>query len=101
MRILFKDMKHARVETVSGTFLGHMHDAVIDIGTHGVMQYHVKSPLVSRHQEYLVHPQQIVSVTPERIVVTDSVESTKDVTAKSKPAVASDPLSARHEQSSV
>lgn len=67
---------HLPVRTRSGKSLGQVVNVEIDPRTHGVTKYHVKPSrlvpdLVS--SPLLIHPDQVVQITAEAMVVDDAV----------------------------
>ncbi len=85
MRIDSKILKHLDVETVSGEMLGHIYDFEIEIDGQIIIQYKVKSSLISR-TEYLIGRDQIVKFTPNKIIVDDAVAIDKKIGLQKKTA---------------
>lgn len=71
MRESYKQLKKKMVVTVSGDELGTVKDVIIDIDTHTVVQYLVRSRF--NRQEYTVNKHQVVRIEPETMVVYDTV----------------------------
>jgi len=57
--------------------LGNVHDLILDVDTHGVLQYEV-SPSMLSTKTYAVNQEQVVSITSEKMVVKDAVVSQKE-----------------------
>lgn len=95
MRESLKQLKKKVVETVSGTELGTIKDVVIDIDTHGIVQYDVSSRF-GRH-EYTVHRNQIVRIEEEKIVVYDTVMPLTDEQETPPIPSAPEPVAMREE----
>lgn len=76
MRLSFKKIKQASVETVSGVKLGHVSDIIFEIDGQLIVQYIVKhSMLISK--EYTISRDQIVRFEDKKIIVDDNVEKAK------------------------
>ncbi len=71
--ISLKKLLHLPVETESGTKLGTIAGAEIDVEQHVVMRYVVKSSALPKPlaNELLISPSQVISVTKEKMVVED------------------------------
>ncbi|MEK7623866.1 MAG: PRC-barrel domain-containing protein [Patescibacteria group bacterium] len=95
MRITLKQIKSLPVETASGTALGHVHDLVIDIDTHFIVQYEVHSSLLSGHRSYLINREQVLSVTKEKIVVADTAATENAKPASGKAGIQPEPIAMR------
>ncbi|MFH0857312.1 MAG: PRC-barrel domain-containing protein [Candidatus Magasanikbacteria bacterium] len=72
MRISYKQLKRLRVETKSGTYLGHVNDIVLDVDAQNIVQYFVKGPVLSA-KEFLVSRDQVYEIGEEKMLVYDSV----------------------------
>ena len=72
MRISYSQLKKLTVETVSGDMLGHVGDIVLDGEEHAVVQYEVKSSMLST-KKYMIARGQVVSITAEKMIVKDAV----------------------------
>ena len=64
-------LKKLRVETVLGTYLGHVQDVEFDTESHLVVRYVVKK--WGNSQVYLIHRNQVVRVEEKRMIVEDVV----------------------------
>ena len=78
MRLSLKQVKKMNVETVSHKVLGSVVDVILDVENHVVVQYCVKSGVISGHQ-YLIHPRQIVRFEKNKMIVEDSVVGTTEL----------------------
>ena len=87
MLINLHNLLHLPVFTESGTKLGKIHDLNLDIESHYVNSYIVRSSLISK--THLIKPIQIISVGKEKIIVKDAVikEIEKKQVKKAKPTV--------------
>ena len=72
MRISYSQLKKVMVETESGDMLGHIGDIVLDGEEHAVIQYEVKSSMLST-KKYMIARGQVVSMTTEKMIVKDAV----------------------------
>jgi sporulation protein YlmC with PRC-barrel domain len=72
MRLSYKQLKSLKVETKSGTMLGHIADIVFDADMQSIVQYKVKGPVLST-KEFLVSRDQVYSFSEEKVVVYDTV----------------------------
>lgn len=72
MRITFKQLKQLLVETKSGKKLGHVCDVVFEIDGQLVAQYEVSPSLLSG-KKYLISRDQVMSISAEKMVVSDGV----------------------------
>ena len=97
MRIEYSQLKKLKVETVSGTVLGYVNDIIIDVNTHSILQYKVKSSVL-RTKEYLIHKNQVVSIKEDKVVVEDNVEKeAKKVNAGVGGRAKAEPIAMREE----
>lgn len=73
MLINFKQLKRLPVETESGQRMGAISDVILDIDSHNVRQYEVKSGGLQRvfEKELLISPSQIISISKDKIIVMD------------------------------
>lgn len=76
MKVLGKDLHHLPVETQSGQKLGRIVDFEVDVESHLILTYLVRpsrlsNPLVQ--SELRIDRAQVVALTPERMVVQDSI----------------------------
>ncbi|PIR03139.1 MAG: hypothetical protein COV60_01910 [Candidatus Magasanikbacteria bacterium CG11_big_fil_rev_8_21_14_0_20_43_7] len=77
MRITYSQLKKLPVETRSGEVLGHVGDIVFDIDGQQVLQYEVKSSMLST-KKYMVGREQVVSITEKKMIVEDAVVGQKE-----------------------
>lgn len=80
MLILQQQLMQLPVVTESGEKLGTVHDLEIDVESHTVRQY-IVSRFLGR-DVYSISPQQIKSITAEKIVVDDTVTKVKSNSAE-------------------
>ena len=86
MKINFKKLHELPVETESGLLLGNIDDCELDIENHNVVKYLVvHRKLLTKGQELLVSPNQIVSITTEKVIVQDNVEAEQIKQSIKKP----------------
>lgn len=72
MRITYKQLKKLPVETKSGKMLGHVCDVVFEIDGQLVAQYEVSPSLLSG-KKYLISREQVLSISAEKMIVSDGV----------------------------
>ena len=72
MRLSYKQLKNLKVETKSGTMLGHIADIIFDTNLQSIVQYKVKGPVLST-KEFLVSRDQVYSFSEGKMVVYDTV----------------------------
>lgn len=72
MRLSLKQLRALHVETVSGASLGHVHELVFEIDGQLIVQYAVRSSLLS-NKEYLIGRDQIVRFEEKKMIVDDAV----------------------------
>ena len=80
------DVLHVPVYTQLGTYLGRVSSFDVDVVTHQITSYHVRTGLIKGlwYQELLIAPRQVISLTEEKMVVED--------TAIPAPAIAAQPV---------
>lgn len=73
MRISSEDLLNLPVESQSGQRLGRISGFDVDTESHRVMRYYVKTGLIRGlwHQQLLIDPVQVVSISKEKMVVED------------------------------
>ncbi len=93
MRFSLKQLQRARVETISGTFLGHVSDVIFDTEGQTILQYAVKS-IRWVGTTLLIGREQIIRFETNRLLVDDSVanEQQKPVVNKTKRGIAPEPV---------
>ena len=74
MRLDLKHLKHLVVETQSGAMLGHIHDVIVETDGQLILQYAVKSSLLSS-KEYLIHREQVARFEASKMIVVDGAGS--------------------------
>lgn len=72
MRISYSHLRKLSVETKTGKILGHVCDLVLDIDGYDIVQYEVKSYILST-KKYIIDRKQVISITTEKIIVDDAV----------------------------
>ncbi len=72
MRISYSQLKKLSVETKSGDVLGHVGDVILDVDDQRVLQYEVKSSMLST-KKYMIGRDQVLSITAEKMIVEDAV----------------------------
>lgn len=68
----YSQLKKLSVETKSGEVLGHVGDLVMDVDGHTIVQYEVKSSMLST-KKYMISREQVISITEEKMIVEDAV----------------------------
>ena len=85
MLIKYDHLTDLPVFTKSGVKLGKIFDLEIDIDSHAVFQYIVRTSFVSRIS-YLIKPAQVLSIDEKRLVVDDGViKETKEEARRGLP----------------
>ena len=72
----FKQLKSLLVETASGTPLGRVNDAIVELDGQIIAQYVVKSSRLSS-KELLVHHDQVIRFETNKMVVDDALASVR------------------------
>ena len=72
MRIDSRKLTGLTVATESGEILGKVLSFDVDVDSHAIVGYHVGPGGWSRTERFLIAPAQVVSVTAERMTVSDS-----------------------------
>jgi sporulation protein YlmC with PRC-barrel domain len=80
MRIDSRKLTGLPVVTETGQALGKVLAFDVDVEAHAVMGYHV-GPSWPRGEKYLVSPAQVVSITAERMTVTDTTVRANETSA--------------------
>ena len=75
MQISSSDLINLPVYTQLGAHLGRIAAIDIDIETHAITHYHVRTGLIRGlwHQHLLIHPTQVISINAQKMVVDDTV----------------------------
>lgn len=75
MRISSDDLLNLPVESQSGQHLGRINGFDVDADSHRVTRYYVRTGLIKGlwHQQLLIDPVQVISISKERMVVEDGV----------------------------
>lgn len=88
MLISFNKLKKLPVQTESGAGLGAVADLLIDTDARQISKFQVeKKKLIQSAEQYLIAPEQITSITDERIIVADNVAE-QEAREQEKPLVA-------------
>lgn len=90
MKILSSDLINLPVYTQGGQHLGRVTAFEVDIDGHTITTYHVKTGLIKGlwHQELLINPSQVISISLEKMVVEDSVTKAPEVDLENARVVA-------------
>ncbi|MBI2051114.1 MAG: PRC-barrel domain-containing protein [Parcubacteria group bacterium] len=102
MLIDIKGILGLPVETQSGTHLGKVEAVVVEIETQALYQYQVKPAGISHLFDtagLLIHRDQVISITKEKMVVEDSVRAAvqaSEALAKNKPQLGAVEAITRH-----
>ena len=72
MRISYSQLRKLSVETKSGEVLGHVGDVVFDLDGQLVVQYEVRSSILST-KKYTISREQVLSITDKKMLVDDAV----------------------------
>lgn len=74
MRISSEDLLNLPVESQAGQRLGRISSVDVDTDSHLITHYHVKTGLIKGlwHQQLLISPAQVVSISKEKMVVEDN-----------------------------
>lgn len=82
-----QDILHLPVYTKSGDHLGKVTDVNIDPDDLRIVQLIVKSgvalPIVS--DEYVIHRQQVIAVSEDKIIVDDAAAKSAEMAASARP----------------
>ena len=76
MQLTFGQLKNLPVYTDSGDLLGKIEEVEIDLKTHQIIKYQVKSQEIIKRLttgNLLISPSQIISLTDKKMVVEDSI----------------------------
>lgn len=91
MIIKWQNLINLPVETESGNSLGHVSGVDVDIESHSIKNYRVKSKGIIKgllNDELLISPAQVISIDRDKMVVYDSAVSEKSLRAKKMIRVA-------------
>ena len=88
MKISSTDLLNLAVYTQQGQHLGRVASMDIDLDSHMVRHYHVRTGVIKWlwHHELLVARQQVISISKEKMVVEDSLSTKKQPASKAKLA---------------
>lgn len=78
MLINLQKLMKLPVVTESGTKLGKIHDVKIDVESHVILEYLIKS-FLSVKQTYIIRPIHVKMITAEKMVVYDAVVKSKEL----------------------
>ena len=86
MRLSLKKLKQLDVETVSGSKLGHVSDVIFETSGQMVVQYIVKSSILS-NREYTISRDQVLRFEEDKMIVEDGIvkDELKEEKNKNKP----------------
>jgi len=81
MKIFSSDLINLPVYSESGQHLGRIDSFEIDVETHLILEYHIRTGLIKGlwHQQLIINRSQVISISKARMVVEDNVSK--------KPAV--------------
>ena len=90
MRISSSDLINLPVETQSGAHLGRVSSFDIDLDSHKIVRYSVKTGLIKGlwHEQLLIDPVQVVSISKEKMVVEDNLAAEPASQVKEVPLAA-------------
>lgn len=95
MQLPWSILHRLPVETESGQFIGHINGVSVDSVTHGVTHYEVlpniSLSMLFHRKSLLIAPSQILSLTNEKMVVDNNVQSKEPATNSAKTRLASAP----------
>ena len=88
MKISSTDLLNLPVYTQQGKHLGRVASMDIDLDSHMVTHYHVRTGVIKGlwHHELLVASQQVVSTSKQKMIVEDSLSPKKQPARKTKLA---------------
>lgn len=74
MKISSSDLINLPVYTQGGQYLGKVDSLDIDIDTHTITHYHIRTGLIKGlwHQQLIVHQSQVISISKEKMIVEDN-----------------------------
>ena len=72
MHLKFDQLKDLLVETNSGIKLGHVSDIILETEGQLIIQYIVKSFLLS-NKKYLINREQVINIINKKMIVDDNV----------------------------
>ncbi|MFA6272480.1 MAG: PRC-barrel domain-containing protein [Patescibacteria group bacterium] len=81
MKISSKKLLHLSVFTNSGEELGKISELIINVDTHEVEQYIIRSSNLIEEffsKELLINKSQVISISKEKMIVEDSVGDNKE-----------------------
>lgn len=93
MRLRGDALRNLPAETASGQRLGRVVGFEFDPDTHLIMTYLVRPSVLTRpltRGELTINRSQVISITRERMVVEDSVQTARAEASRSKPALTKD-----------
>ena len=90
MRISSSDLINLPVETQSGSHLGRVSSFDVDLDSHKVVRYSVRTGLIKGlwHQQLLIDPVQVISISKEKMVVEDNTAAEPAAPVKEVPLAA-------------
>jgi sporulation protein YlmC with PRC-barrel domain len=100
MKISWSQLHHLPVQTESGEKLGIVEGVTISIDKHAIEKYEIKPATLLAgffSQALLISPEQVISITKEKMIVKDSVAPTEVQTNSERTRLASS-LSARDQK---
>lgn len=75
MKIQSNDLINLPVFTQSGRNLGRIDSFEIDIDTHAINCYYIKTGLIKGlwHEKLIIHQSQVISISKEKMIVEDNI----------------------------
>jgi len=88
MKIQSSDLINLPVYTQGGQHLGRVDSFAINIDSHQITHYHVKTGLIKGlwHQQLVIVASQVISISKEKMVVEDNVTKEPAVDLVATPA---------------
>lgn len=76
MKIQSSDLINLPVYTQSGQHLGRVDSFEVDIDSHTITHYHIKTGLIKElwHEQLVIASSQVVSISKKKMVVEDNVK---------------------------
>lgn len=89
MKIQSSDLINLPVYTQSGQHLGRVDSFEVDIDTHAITHYYVRTGLIKGlwHEQLIIDQSQVISISKEKMVVEDNVSKEPAVDLVTSPAI--------------
>lgn len=91
MTLHLDQIKGLPCETRSGQKIGHVIDFIIDPLSRKIVQVEIKGGAIFRRNHYLVHNEQVISITEKKVVIEDAAiasQADQIVSGRSKAPLA-------------